>query len=213
MPSDVLELGRTIVRELDLEPSVDTLGRWMSHHIAELINSAEFADTQSKKRRLEQEAVDTICKVWARRSEYQNRINPVHELEPVINITKTLAPDSSPWVRRDQSTYQLYDTFRRLIICQLLRRAESIESFSTAIERSQNTTKFQSEEEKELLSTFATWMAIMSSDSNQNIAVDDSAEPEAIDLDEICMQLVEQARRALDALESQLKEDKGDSTS
>lgn len=39
--SDVLELGKLLVKALDLDETVDTLGRWMAHHIAELMQAAE----------------------------------------------------------------------------------------------------------------------------------------------------------------------------
>jgi hypothetical protein len=41
---DVLALGRHLVAELQLEQSVDTLGRWLAHHVAELIARAEAAE-------------------------------------------------------------------------------------------------------------------------------------------------------------------------
>ena len=48
----MLALGAKIVRELELEPSVDTLGRWLAHHQAELMLSAENA--QGAERELAQ---------------------------------------------------------------------------------------------------------------------------------------------------------------
>lgn len=40
---DVVSLGEALVEELGLARSVDTLGRWMSHHVAELIMAAKTA--------------------------------------------------------------------------------------------------------------------------------------------------------------------------
>ena len=37
----IVQLGKKLVEELALNNSVDTLGRWMAHHIAELIYDAE----------------------------------------------------------------------------------------------------------------------------------------------------------------------------
>ena len=44
----VLDLGRALVDELGLDPGVDTLGRWMAHHIAELIEEAETAKGEER---------------------------------------------------------------------------------------------------------------------------------------------------------------------
>ena len=62
MPADVLELGKILVRELKLDPGVDTLGRWMAHHIAELIRAADEADDVEERRDREN---------WASRSQAQ----------------------------------------------------------------------------------------------------------------------------------------------
>ena len=49
LPSAVLRLGARIVRELELEPSVDTLGRWMAHHLAEVMQEVESAEGSDKE--------------------------------------------------------------------------------------------------------------------------------------------------------------------
>jgi hypothetical protein len=59
---DVVRLGDHIVHRLGLEDSVDTLGRWMAHRIAELIEQAEDGDEETKR-----EATDLILRCWERR--------------------------------------------------------------------------------------------------------------------------------------------------
>ena len=62
-PKDVLELGRHLVRELGFEDGVDTLGRWMSHHVAELIDKAENGVTAAERVRARKLATETILKL------------------------------------------------------------------------------------------------------------------------------------------------------
>src|SRR5688572_5692390 len=124
-PADVLALGQLIVDQLKLDPGVDTLGRWMAHHIAELLTAVDAAPSDKLRRERQNEAVQVILKLWAHRSTYENRINPLLELKPIVQVIRTLHPDSNPWVRRSDGTRCVYDVFRRLMICLLLRHAAS----------------------------------------------------------------------------------------
>jgi hypothetical protein len=68
VPKDVLGLGRHLVRELGLEDGVDTLGRWMAHHLAELIDKTENAATAKDRQKASKAATETILKIWERRA-------------------------------------------------------------------------------------------------------------------------------------------------
>lgn len=61
---EILALGKKITEELNLNDSVDTLGRWMAHYIAELICSIEKTDSEGDKQRLKSECADMILKLW-----------------------------------------------------------------------------------------------------------------------------------------------------
>ena len=63
-PTDILELGKYLVRELEFEDSFDTLGRWMSHHVAKIIHQAENGSTQQEREDAEKKAVDIILRIW-----------------------------------------------------------------------------------------------------------------------------------------------------
>jgi len=72
-----LELGQYLVRELDFEGGVDTLGRWMAHYLAELIDEAENSSTVAKRTRARKEAATTILKIWDHRSSLPGKaVNP-----------------------------------------------------------------------------------------------------------------------------------------
>lgn len=69
-PKDVLELGRAIVRELELEARGKVLERWLAHHLAELMAEADRA-IGLEKAPAERQVVDLILRLWSRREEMQ----------------------------------------------------------------------------------------------------------------------------------------------
>ena len=89
----VLTLGRKLVDELDLESSTDTLGRWMAHYVAELMDHAESAPSEelaaSKKR-----CSDAILELWSHRAELPNGKRPFEELEPIMRAIESLDPEN-----------------------------------------------------------------------------------------------------------------------
>lgn len=92
----ILALGRELVDELGLEPSVDTLGRWMAHYIADHIVNAE-STTGEEKYTAEKKCFDAILALWKHRAELPNGKRPFEELEPVIRAIESLDPsDHTP---------------------------------------------------------------------------------------------------------------------
>lgn len=100
----ILALGRHLVEELGLENSVDTLGRWMAHYIADLITKAETA-TGEEKRSAEKNCFDAILALWHHRAQLPNGKRPFEELEPVIRAIESLDPeDDTPRYFRSART-------------------------------------------------------------------------------------------------------------
>jgi hypothetical protein len=89
----ILALGRKLVEEFGSEPSVDTLGRWMAHHVAELVISAENA-TGEEKGLADKKCFEAILTLWKHRAELPNGKRPLEELEPVIRAVESLDPES-----------------------------------------------------------------------------------------------------------------------
>lgn len=88
----ILELGRRLVEELRLEPSVDTLGRWMSHYIAELMTAVEAAAGEERIQ-VEKRCFEAILGLWQHRSELPTGKRPFADLEPVIRAVESLDPE------------------------------------------------------------------------------------------------------------------------
>jgi hypothetical protein len=88
----ILTLGRKLVEQLGLEDSTDTLGRWMAHHLADLITKAENA-SGSDKASAQKECFDAILAFWRHRSELPSGKRPFREMEPILRAVESLDPD------------------------------------------------------------------------------------------------------------------------
>ena len=56
-----------LVDELNLEPSVDTPGRWMAHYVAEVIARAQVSEG-AEKAAAERECFEVILQLWKHRA-------------------------------------------------------------------------------------------------------------------------------------------------
>jgi hypothetical protein len=90
--SDILALGKRIVIELGLPETSDTLGRWMAHHVADMM---EDAQRSSGAERVSKEAAcaDVILKLWAHRRTWSNGPRPLEDFEPVFRALESLDPN------------------------------------------------------------------------------------------------------------------------
>ncbi len=95
IPSDgVLKLGKKIVDGLGLDQSVDTLGHWMAHYLAEKIADAEAATGEDRNQKMS-ECMDDILKLWAQRSELPDGKRPFEDFEPIFRVLQSLDPDDT----------------------------------------------------------------------------------------------------------------------
>lgn len=85
---------------------MDTLGRWMAHYIAELIQDAENsgADDRSAKMHVCSEAIYAL---WSHQHELPNGKKPFESLEPIKRALESLDPaDQTPrYFRSARSAY------------------------------------------------------------------------------------------------------------
>ena len=88
----VVALGKKLVDELGLDQSVDTLGRWMAHYMAEKIEAAECATGDARDQKMA-ECRDAILKLWAHRSELPNVQRPFKEFERLFRALRSLDLD------------------------------------------------------------------------------------------------------------------------
>ena len=88
--SEVITLGKKLVQELALADSVNTLGRWMAHYVAELIIKAEQAHSVEEKKAAERECYEVILKLWANRKDLPEHLQPLASLKPALSILAAL---------------------------------------------------------------------------------------------------------------------------
>lgn len=86
-PTDVLALGQYLVSEMGLDDSGDTLGRWMAHHIAELIVLSANAPTVEclKAKRLAKAA---IKRLWNHCASQPGNVYPPRSLQKLLHLAK-----------------------------------------------------------------------------------------------------------------------------
>ncbi|MEQ9891252.1 AVAST type 3 anti-phage proein Avs3b [Pectobacterium aroidearum] len=90
----IIQLGKKLVEELELNNSVDTLGRWMAHHIAELIYDAENTKNETMRIAKQLEIRDSVWAFWAKRYELPFGNKPFKELEPILRALESLDPEN-----------------------------------------------------------------------------------------------------------------------
>jgi hypothetical protein len=89
-------LGERIVEEFGLRDSSDTLGRWMAHRVAELMDRAEQAPAGAEGEAARRECSDLIIKLWERRSHWPHG----RPLAEVAGLLKTLINDRTNYRSR-----------------------------------------------------------------------------------------------------------------
>ncbi|MDB4914276.1 MAG: hypothetical protein JWM95_1920 [Gemmatimonadetes bacterium] len=127
-PKDVLELGDHLVHELKFAKGVDTLGRWMSHHVAELIVDARKPG--KGKRGAERTARAAILRLWEYRRALPGNAYPLAKYDKVIEFLEVLRPADSPFAyfgrharaADERAAAELFDSFSRLLATMLLSK-------------------------------------------------------------------------------------------
>ncbi|MCT4648484.1 MAG: hypothetical protein N4A74_26085 [Carboxylicivirga sp.] len=85
----IINLGKLFVKELKLEPGVDTFSRWMAHYLAEKITLAEHSEDE-KKETLNKECFEIILKLWEHRNSLPSGNRPFQNFEPIIEFLSKL---------------------------------------------------------------------------------------------------------------------------
>lgn len=91
----IIKLGEKLIKELNLEYSSNTLARWISHYVAELISRINDAQSKNEKKQLQTECCNVILKLWSHRDDLPIK-QPLEDLKPVLEILKILQEDKEP---------------------------------------------------------------------------------------------------------------------
>jgi hypothetical protein len=211
-PKDVLGLGRHLVRELGFEDGVDTRGRWMAHHLAELIDKAENGVTAAERLRARKSATETILKIWEHRASLLGKAYPLAPYKEVLKVLDLLRPDDNPFryfgppaeTRREQLAADLFDGLSRLIIALLLMKVppgeESAKVDAAALEA-------LSETEQHVLRALQQWGELFAStpESSGRTRKSKRGGAATVNLDEAAVSLIDSIMTTLVELRSELQ--------
>lgn len=153
-----MALGERIVQELDQADGVDTLGKWMAHHLASLLEKAN--DPNEEQTTAKREAVDLIVKLWEHKSSFPGSVDPMSTLKKATEVASRLHPNSSPFYRhgndkREENLALLFDGLRKLVAHGVLLIADQKEMPDYVAE----TFEFLTEEEQQFVSAMGGWIS------------------------------------------------------
>jgi hypothetical protein len=164
-----LELGQHLVRELDLDDGTDTLGRWMAHHLADLIEKAKGSATAAERARYRKVATDVILKLWSRRDSLPGRAYPLAPFGNVLRTLDLLQPEGNPWRfargkdgERERLARRVFEYSSRLFVALLLL---DLPPWVFSREPSAVAVKALSVREQRILKAFTRWFKVMAAET------------------------------------------------
>jgi hypothetical protein len=207
----VLELGQHLVRELDMDDSVDTLGRWIAHYIAELINAAEKATSKKGRLTAQKRAVGAILQIWEHRESLPGYAYPLARYDEILSVLDHLRPDNNPFrfnqlreSKAEQSAAILFDHLTRLVISLLFMK---IDSLKKPVKADAAAVNMMDEDEKRVLDTFHSWIGFFSSatKSKPGRRNQKTKGTNKIDFRKIALELIDRIERETAALRTSLE--------
>lgn len=213
MPKDVLGLGKYLVHELSYEDGVDTLGRWMSHHLAELLNKAENATTEHERERAQKSVIETILSIWDHRSSMPGKVYPLESYKDTLKMLDLLKPDSNPfsllWHRDgtnvDQLAANLFDRHTRIIVATLLMKIEPENRF---VDVDPAVFDALNEVEKHVLTSLQEWGSLLEIDEKKTKGrarkSKEDAGDKSVTLDEVTLELIDETMMNLQELRNEI---------
>ena len=119
----MLELGRHLVAELKLEDGRNTLGKWLAHHLAELIAETERSQDRKGRKEASDRAVETILRIWDHRANLPGNANPIAPYRNILQVLSELNPAPDNWAtfHGRHRLANLYRRFPRLVRALLIQ--------------------------------------------------------------------------------------------
>jgi hypothetical protein len=119
---NLMELGEAILRELELERSNDILGRWLAHHIAELMHAAkeeQSAGTATHSNQAAGACREAILQLWQHRSHWPTGWPPARALQMARLLERLDGEEPyAPW--RDQNLLTALQTTHHRLLSALV---------------------------------------------------------------------------------------------
>ncbi len=113
----VMRLGRSLADALDAS---DVVGRWMSHHLADLLTKCE---AQPEDELLAIQTRELILKLWEHKAGGRFKHAPFTYLQPVLAALGRLEPDPPPWAFYGTLSSEEHPTSQDLVSYPVLQAA------------------------------------------------------------------------------------------
>jgi len=206
---------------LDFEDGVDTLGRWMAHHLAELMDQVKKGATVAERAEARKSTVETILRVWEHRASLPERAYPLAPYQNVLAVLHKLRPGANPFLRFrlgdrdvDQLAADLFDSVSRLILALLLVKAPSNKKSSKT---DKIAGKSLSKEERQILVTIESWSQLIlpnpvNTNSRKTREGIHAPRDEGLRLKDVILTLIDATDKTLEDLHKEISSDKRDSS-
>lgn len=163
-----MELGSYLIEELKVESRADTLGHWMAHYLAQLIDAAESEQDTVNKAQAAKDVIETILKLWEHRAHLPGSVNPLAPYREILEVLTSLRPNADLWAgqRLDRKGKLARDFYRMsLRIMMGFLTLQTFGKTKSKNERSRVAVRKLSPEEKGLLKEADNWMAFVKAKS------------------------------------------------
>jgi predicted GNAT family N-acyltransferase len=89
---------------MGLDDETDTLGRWMCHHVAGLIDQAATGKSDQVRLTAQREALSTILALWEKRMALPGNAYPLARFKYLLQCLAATSPDASIWETHNKAT-------------------------------------------------------------------------------------------------------------
>lgn len=197
----MLVLGHHLASELGFADSCDTLGKWMAHHLAELMTLAEDEKEAEKKAVYQHQAVELILKIWVHRSSLDRDAYPLARFKDIINVMGLLSPDVSPWERNKLGKYETLANESYGMLCDLYRSFLFINLVNLKSNRNKHVpASVLSDDEQTIFETLLSWTEGVLNDRASTRSSESGSEHQ-LAVDGVC-QLIDDLSEKLGKLKS-----------
>ena len=191
-------LGHHLATELGFSDSCDTLGKWMSHHLAEVMDRTENEENPEKKEEYQQQAVELILNIWGHRSSLKGDAYPLGRFKGIIDALSILSPEANAWERNRLGRYESLASDSFSMIVDLYRTLHFIEFVSLeSVKSKQVPPSVFSAEEQKIYDFLTSWaeeeLGFRSSEgsSSDKTEVENAADSVCDFIDGLCEKLID----------------------
>lgn len=214
-PKDILGLGQYLVRELGFEDRPNTLGCWMAHHLAELMEEAENGPNAADRSKARKSAIETILKIWEHRTSLPGRAYPLASYNNVLMVLDRMRPNNNPFwyfgqqdeLNKEHFAALLFDKLSRLIIALLFMKVPTI----TKSDTDAAAIKALSKTEQQVLRSIQEWGELFESTEKGTGRVRKSKtgrNSTKKDFNKVAVQLIDSITATLGELRTKLQRDR-----